>query len=110
MNAGEAMPSGGSLFIRTRVTSDSDAPDSSHVSENGSVQIVFQDTGIGIPPEVIGKVFDPFFTSKGVGQGTGLGLAVSYGIIERHGGTIVVESAPDKGTTFTITLPVGTVS
>ena len=66
---------------------------------------MFRDTGVGIPPENIRKIFDPFFTSKDVGQGTGLGLAVTHGIIEAHGGSITVDSTPGEGATFTITLP-----
>ncbi|GAB4454629.1 MAG: hypothetical protein Kow0031_36540 [Anaerolineae bacterium] len=63
------------------------------------------DTGNGIEPEILPKIFDPFFTTKEVGQGTGLGLSVSYGIIQRHGGSISVSSVPGQGTTFTISLP-----
>ena len=63
------------------------------------------DTGVGIPPENIAKIFEPFFTTKEVGQGTGLGLAVCYGILTEHGGSLDVQSAPEVGTTFTITLP-----
>ena len=63
------------------------------------------DTGCGIPPENITKLFDPFFSTKEVGQGTGLGLSVSQGIVERHGGTIRVKSEVGKGSTFTIWLP-----
>jgi two-component system NtrC family sensor kinase len=70
------------------------------------VQIVCTDTGCGISPENLDKLFDPFFTTKEIGQGTGLGLAVSYGIIERHGGTIWVQSEIGRGSTFTIWLPV----
>ncbi|MFZ5924725.1 MAG: sensor histidine kinase, partial [Bacillota bacterium] len=70
-----------------------------------TVEIVVKDTGCGIPPENIPKIFDPFFTTKEVGKGTGLGLAVSFGIVEKHGGAIGVESEVGKGTTFTITLP-----
>jgi two-component system NtrC family sensor kinase len=64
-----------------------------------------RDDGVGMPPQVCARVFDPFFTTKAEGQGTGLGLSVSYGIVERHGGTIAVESAPGCGTTFTVYLP-----
>jgi signal transduction histidine kinase len=63
------------------------------------------DTGHGIPTEYLSKVFDPFFTTKDVGKGTGLGLTVVHGIIHEHGGSIAVESEVDRGTTFTITLP-----
>jgi two-component system NtrC family sensor kinase len=70
------------------------------------VFVKISDTGSGIAPEDAGKIFDPFFTTKPVGEGTGLGLSLSYGIIASHGGTISVESAPDKGTTFTTLIPV----
>lgn len=104
VNAGEAMPTGGHLTIQTRATTSAALSPS---AAGDAVQIVLSDTGVGIAPEHLDKIFDPFFTSKDVGQGTGLGLAVSYGIIERHGGTITVESTPGEGTTFTITLPTG---
>jgi signal transduction histidine kinase len=69
------------------------------------VQIVISDTGHGMPPSVSQRVFEPFFTTKPPGEGTGLGLSVSYGIIQAHEGTISVESIPEVGTTFTILLP-----
>ncbi|OHB80477.1 MAG: hypothetical protein A2V98_07290 [Planctomycetes bacterium RBG_16_64_12] len=106
VNAGEAMPGGGSLTIESHAATSATVPQSAAASAAEKVEIVFRDTGVGIPPDAIGKIFDPFFTSKDVGQGTGLGLAVSYGIIERHNGTISVASTPGNGTTFTITLPV----
>jgi signal transduction histidine kinase len=71
-----------------------------------SVEIVFTDTGAGIPEENIHKIFDPFFTTKDATKGTGLGLAVSYGIIKKHGGEIEVASIVGKGTTFTVRLPI----
>jgi len=74
-------------------------------TRNGSVLIVVSDTGHGMPPSVSQRVFEPFFTTKPPGEGTGLGLSVSYGIIQAHDGTVAVESTPDVGTTFTITLP-----
>ena len=64
-----------------------------------------QDTGSGIEPENLSKIFDPFFTTKNVGEGAGLGLSVSLGIIERHGGRIDVESEVGKGTLFKVFLP-----
>ncbi len=70
---------------------------------NSSVQIRISDTGEGILPENIPKVYDPFFTTKE--KGTGLGMAIVYGIIRKHKGEIEISSEPNKGTTFTITLP-----
>ena len=69
------------------------------------VQIVISDTGHGMPASVSQRVFEPFFTTKPPGEGTGLGLSVSYGIIQAHEGSISVESTPEVGTTFTILLP-----
>ncbi|MDT9146020.1 ATP-binding protein, partial [Escherichia coli] len=69
------------------------------------VHIVVSDTGHGMTPGVSERVFEPFFTTKPPGEGTGLGLSASYGIIQAHEGTISVESAPDVGTTFTMMLP-----
>src|ERR1044071_5001211 len=91
-NAIDAMPEGGTLSLTTRVAGD-------------SVVIKVVDTGVGMYPEVRSKIFDPFFTTKGK-AGLGLGLAVSFGIIRRHGGNIEVESHYGKGTEFCITLPV----
>jgi len=67
--------------------------------------MVFRDGGAGIPPHVIDRVFDPFFSTKDVGHGTGLGLYLTHQIVEQHGGTIRVESAVGEGTTVTIRLP-----
>jgi two-component system NtrC family sensor kinase len=71
-----------------------------------SVEIIFADTGKGIPEEHIHKIFDPFFTTKDATKGTGLGLAVSYGIIKKHGGDITVASMVGQGTTFTVRMPI----
>jgi len=92
LNARQAMPHGGSLTVATSV------------DERGRVVIRFTDTGTGIHPDHLPKVFDPFFTTRPTGQGVGLGLAISYQIIERHHGTIELESS-GKGTTATIRLP-----
>lgn len=73
---------------------------------DGVVTVIIKDTGPGIPAEILPKIFDPFFTTKDVGQGTGLGLFITHDIILRHHGTINVKSSPDKGTTFTVRIPV----
>jgi len=94
LNAAEAMEGRGELTIVTRMS-----------REGESIEIEFTDTGHGIPQENLEKIFDPFFTTKEVGHGTGLGLAVSYGIIAKHKGTIDVKSEAGKGTTFIVRLP-----
>ena len=93
MNAAEATPGGGALRVRTRSTS-------------GAREVVLEvsDTGVGIPASILPKIFDPFFTTKEEAKGTGLGLAVVYGIVEAHGGDIEVESEPGRGTTFRVKL------
>ena len=93
LNARDAIPDGGRIIVATGS------------AEDGSLIAEISDTGIGIAPENVAKIYDPFYTTKGVGQGTGLGLAVSYGIIQEHAGRITVESEPGLGTTFRITLP-----
>jgi len=97
LNAAEAMAGEGELIVASSVAAGGE-----------SIEIEFTDTGCGIPPENLGMIFDPFFTTKEVGRGTGLGLAVSYGIIARHKGTIEVKSEPGKGTTFIVRLPLST--
>jgi signal transduction histidine kinase len=69
------------------------------------VEIRVKDTGEGIPPENMDKIFNPFFTTKQPGEGTGLGLSVTFGIVKEHGGEIRVESTPGNGSVFTISLP-----
>jgi signal transduction histidine kinase/CheY-like chemotaxis protein len=95
-NAIDAMPEGGTLSLSTRTVSD-------------SVLITVVDTGVGMYPEVRSRIFDPFFTTKGK-AGLGLGLAVSFGIVRRHGGNIEVESTYGSGTEFRITLPVARIA
>jgi signal transduction histidine kinase len=85
---------GGLIAIRTRADGD-------------SVVIEVEDNGSGIKPEHLPRIFDPFFTTKAVGQGTGLGLSVSYGIVRDHGGAITVDSQVGRGSTFTVRLPIG---
>ncbi len=95
LNAAEAMEGKGELTLATRMTAD-----------NEHIEIEFSDIGCGIAAEYREKIFDPFFTTKEVGSGTGLGLAVSHGIISSHKGTIEVKSERGKGTTFFIRLPI----
>ncbi|MCS6903957.1 MAG: PAS domain S-box protein [Bacteroidia bacterium] len=71
-----------------------------------SIQVDFQDTGCGMPPEIVKRIFEPFFTTKEIGKGTGLGLSISYGIIKNHNGEIIVNSTPGKGSIFTLILPI----
>ncbi|MDD2708724.1 MAG: ATP-binding protein [Verrucomicrobiae bacterium] len=92
VNAAQAIPEKGEITIETSATPE-------------HVLIRISDTGCGIPPENLPKLFTPFFTTKPVGKGTGLGLSISYGIVKKHDGTINVESRAGQGTTFTILLP-----
>ena len=92
-NGVEAMPHGGTLSVATKI-------------EDNHLMIVVRDTGMGMDEEVKEKIFDAFFTTKEEVRGVGLGLSVCYGIIQDHGGTIDVESAPGKGSTFTVLLPI----
>jgi len=105
VNARDAMPEGGLLRIRTRLTILSELVQGAATTSSAAVSIIVQDTGVGIPPEVLPRIFEPFFTTKGVGRGTGLGLATSYGIITQHGGQIAVHSRVGEGSAFTVALP-----
>ena len=93
LNARDAMPRGGWLTVSTRA-------DGTHVIAEVA------DTGSGIPPEHLARIYDPFFTTKSIGRGSGLGLSISYGIVHEHGGAIRCDSAIGQGTRFTLTLPV----
>jgi len=93
LNARDAMPSGGRLAVVT-------------TRANSHIEVHVSDTGHGIRPEHIDRVFDPFFTTKTPGRGTGLGLAVSYGIIQEHAGKVAIECGPEGGTTFRLEFPV----
>ena len=86
------MPDGGTLRVDLAMT-------------DGHVNLAVTDTGCGISKANLPKIFDPFYTTKDIGKGTGLGLTVVHGIIQEHGGTIRVESEPGRGTTFTLSLP-----
>jgi len=99
VNAAQAIDGPGEITIRTRFVTDA--------SPDGTVVIEISDSGCGIPPDVMKRIFDPGFTTKGVGVGTGLGLAICYRIVANHQGRIELQSEVNKGTTFRITLPVG---
>jgi two-component system NtrC family sensor kinase len=90
-NAIQAMPHGGTLYVSLSQSDD-------------AVAVAVKDTGIGIPAQNLNRIFDPFFTTKPPGEGTGLGLSTSYGIVARHGGRIDVASKVGEGTVFTIWL------
>jgi two-component system NtrC family sensor kinase len=98
LNALDAMSGGGTLTISVEQSAD-----------RNFVQLRFADTGVGIPSQYLGSIFDPFFSSKKHAKGTGLGLSVSLGIIQQHGGHIGVESEEGRGTTFTVSLPIAHV-
>lgn len=93
INARDAMPKGGWLSISTR-------------TDQTAAVVEIADTGAGIPPDQLARIYDPFFTTKSIGQGTGLGLSITYGIVQEHDGTINCQSRPGEGTRFTLTFPI----
>jgi two-component system cell cycle sensor histidine kinase/response regulator CckA len=107
VNARDAMPSGGTVAIRTanQTVSQSSALGTAIMPAGDYVRIEVADTGTGMSKEIQSKIFDPFFTTKPIGQGTGLGLATVYGIVKQSGGFITVDSEVGKGTAFNIYLP-----
>ena len=104
VNAIHAMPDGGTVDIVARIVEHAPPP---YVESHAQswMAIAVRDTGLGMDDETRERIFEPFFTTKQVGEGTGLGLSVSWGIVREHGGWIDVESVPGKGSTFTIYLP-----
>ena len=94
MNAMDAMPQGGNLWITTE-----------SIRDEQTIRIVVRDDGAGIPADILPRIFEPFLTTKETGRGVGLGLAISHSILERHNGNIEVQSEPGRGTTFIVTLP-----
>lgn len=99
LNALDAMPDGGTLTVAGSVRQEEGGP--------GEVACIVQDTGCGIPPDVKGRVFEPFFSTKEAGRGTGLGLAICLGLVRGHGGRIELDSEPGRGTVVTVALPLG---
>ncbi len=106
INAGQAMSRGGTLRFssRTRLLGETEQ-EGRRLEPGRYLELCVEDTGPGIPDEVQDHIFEPFFTTKPAGEGTGLGLAAVYGTVQAHGGHITVDSAPGKGTTFTVLLP-----
>lgn len=106
INARDAMPSGGNLTLKTRYSLTQSCDPAASASEDGPyVCVEICDTGVGMPPEVLERIFEPFYTTKELGKGTGLGLATCYGIVKQNCGHICVTSSPGEGTTFFIYLP-----
>ena len=107
VNARDAMPDGGRLTLSAgNVTLDAAFVSANIDAKEGPhVMLQVQDTGTGIPPDIIDRVFEPFFTTKDVGKGTGLGLSTSLAIVKSHGGFIRIDSAPGEGATFSVYLP-----
>lgn len=91
-NAVQSMPTGGTLKVGTRLVA-------------GEVSLVVTDSGVGMAPELVARIFDPFVTTREIGQGTGLGLAVLHGIVEAHGGRVMVRSEPGAGSSFDVRFP-----
>ncbi len=111
VNARDAMPAGGAIEISLTDFDVAPTASSNNQPPPGRwVRIMVRDSGTGMPPDVMRRVFEPFFTTKAAGAGTGLGLAMVYGTVQYHGGSIQIESEPAMGTTVTIWLPEATLS
>jgi signal transduction histidine kinase len=106
LNARDAMPNGGMLTLSTSVVNGNAVPSSEEPTAKQYVRIEVKDTGSGIDEDALPRIFEPFFTTKGTGRGTGLGLAVVYGILKHHKGFIHVVSRPGTGTSFQVYLPI----
>ena len=107
VNARDAMPDGGMISIRTRseFLGEEIVRDRAHLVAGKYVVIEVRDTGVGISPDGLSKIFEPFYTTKKTGEGTGLGLSTAYGIVKQTGGFIFVDSAPGEGTVFSLYFP-----
>lgn len=111
INARDAMPEGGAIRVATRRVNDPDELRQRHLepSDSGYVEVLVEDRGAGMSADVQARAFEPFFTTKPAGTGTGLGLSVVYGIVQRHGGTVALESRRGHGTTVRFFLPLSSV-
>ena len=109
VNAADAMPVGGELTLRTQILQLDEESARRHpgATPGRYLALSVADTGHGIPSDILGRIFEPFFTTKERGKGTGMGLAMVYGIVQNHGGFIEVESETGRGTTFRVYLPLG---
>jgi CheY-like chemotaxis protein len=106
LNARDAMPDGGPLTIRTARADVIDATSIDEDLKPGTyVRLALQDTGCGMPADVVARVFEPFYTTKAGGRGTGLGLSMVYGFVKQSGGAVTIQSQPGHGTTVTMLLP-----
>jgi PAS domain S-box-containing protein len=107
INAGDAMPVGGTLTIQTEVETLDEGYVGMHMGAKAGAHAILSisDTGVGMDPKTAQRIFEPFFSTKGEGKGTGLGLAMVYGVVKNHGGFVDVSSEPGRGTTFNIFLP-----
>jgi CheY-like chemotaxis protein len=106
LNARDAMPDGGSLTIRTSTVNVTQPPSTDEDLNPGSYLVLaLEDTGTGMPPDVVARVFEPFFTTKGGGRGTGLGMSMVYGFAKQSGGAVTIDSEPGRGTTVRMFLP-----
>lgn len=107
VNARDAMPEGGRLVFKTENIARDEASHRLHLDRRSKeyVMLSVADTGQGMSGDILERIFEPFYTTKESGKGTGLGLAMAYGIIQNHGGRIFCESKPDRGTTFNIYFP-----
>jgi len=106
MNARDAMPSGGRLQLSTRYVEPVQVPSEADLANGEYVAISVEDTGSGMPPEVVSRAFEPFFTTKEIGKGSGLGLSMVYGFAKQSGGSLNIDSTPGRGTRVTLYLPV----
>lgn len=107
INARDSMPDGGTIELHIKISNPEEDKDLTSLAKEPCVEIVIKDHGCGIQECVLDKIFDPFFTTKDIGKGTGLGLAMVKNIVEEYGGSIGVDSVPNKGTAFRIFLPIG---